>query len=153
MDHYDVIIIGSGAGGGTIAHRLASFGRKIPLLERGGYLARERDNGDAKEVFGRERYGGISPAWRVVPSGRGGRGAILYPFASRGSPAGVRRRGPPEVLVNVYRGRFPRAPFADRPPSSRGRSWQAGRSRPATRSSRRCEAGAREMLSDSAWKP
>ena len=36
--HYDVIIIGSGAGGGTLAYRLSRSGRRILLLERGGYL-------------------------------------------------------------------------------------------------------------------
>src|ERR1700751_5329359 len=56
MDHYDVIIIGTGAGGGTLAHRLAPSGKKILLLERGGYLPRELENWDSKAVFGRERY-------------------------------------------------------------------------------------------------
>jgi choline dehydrogenase-like flavoprotein len=42
--HYDVIIIGSGAGGGTLAHRLAPSGKRILILERGDYVARERDN-------------------------------------------------------------------------------------------------------------
>ena len=56
VDHYDVIIIGTGAGGGTLAHRLAPSGKKILLLERGGYLPRERENWDSKEVFDRERY-------------------------------------------------------------------------------------------------
>src|SRR4051812_41507340 len=56
VDHYDVIIIGTGAGGGTLAHRLAPSGNKILLLERGGYLPRELENWDSKEVFGRERY-------------------------------------------------------------------------------------------------
>ena len=46
MDAYDVMIIGSGAGGGTLAHRLAPSGKRILLLERGGYLPRERDNWD-----------------------------------------------------------------------------------------------------------
>src|SRR3954464_7624099 len=55
-EHYDVIIIGTGAGGGTLAHKLASSGKKILLLERGGYLPREPENWDSKEVFGRERY-------------------------------------------------------------------------------------------------
>ena len=41
MEHYDVIIIGTGAGGGTLAHRLAPTGKRILLLERGGYLPRE----------------------------------------------------------------------------------------------------------------
>ena len=43
-EHYDVIIIGSGAGGGTLAHRLAPSGKRILILERGGYLPREREN-------------------------------------------------------------------------------------------------------------
>jgi len=56
MDHYDVIIIGTGAGGGTLAHRLAPSGKKILLLERGGYLPREPENWDSKAVFTDERY-------------------------------------------------------------------------------------------------
>ncbi|MEP7064805.1 MAG: GMC family oxidoreductase [Gemmatimonadota bacterium] len=42
--HYDVIIIGSGAGGGTLAHHLAPSGKKILILERGDYVPREPDN-------------------------------------------------------------------------------------------------------------
>ena len=55
-DHYDVIIIGTGAGGGTLAHRLAPSGKRILLLERGGYLPREPENWDSRQVFGRDRY-------------------------------------------------------------------------------------------------
>src|SRR4051794_1664522 len=55
-EHYDVIIIGTGAGGGTLAHRLAPTGKRILLLERGGYLPREPENWDSEEVFLRERY-------------------------------------------------------------------------------------------------
>jgi choline dehydrogenase-like flavoprotein len=55
-DHYDVIIIGTGAGGGTLAHRLAPSSKRILLLERGGYLKREPQNWDSTEVFGKERY-------------------------------------------------------------------------------------------------
>ena len=40
QDHFDVIIIGTGAGGGTLAHKLAPTGKKILLLERGGYVPR-----------------------------------------------------------------------------------------------------------------
>jgi len=36
-NHYDVIIIGTGAGGGTLAYKLAPSGKKILLLERGPY--------------------------------------------------------------------------------------------------------------------
>ena len=55
-EHYDVIIIGTGAGGGTLAHRLAPTGKRILLLERGGYLPREPENWDSKEIFLKERY-------------------------------------------------------------------------------------------------
>jgi choline dehydrogenase-like flavoprotein len=50
-DHYDVIIIGSGAGGGTLAHTLAGAGKRILLLERGDYLPREMDNWNPERVF------------------------------------------------------------------------------------------------------
>jgi choline dehydrogenase-like flavoprotein len=48
--HYDVIIIGSGAGGGTLAHRLAPTGARILILERGGFVRRERDNWSSRAV-------------------------------------------------------------------------------------------------------
>ena len=55
-EHYDVIIIGSGAGGGTLAHTLAPSGKKILLLERGNYLPREMANWDPQSVFVDGRY-------------------------------------------------------------------------------------------------
>jgi len=50
-DHFDVIVIGSGPGGAALAHRLAPTGKKILMLERGGYLPRSRANWDAQTVF------------------------------------------------------------------------------------------------------
>jgi choline dehydrogenase-like flavoprotein len=55
-DRYDVIIIGTGAGGGTLAHALAGSGKKILLLERGEYLPREMSNWDPRAVFVDGRY-------------------------------------------------------------------------------------------------
>jgi choline dehydrogenase-like flavoprotein len=55
-EHYDVIIIGTGAGGGTLAHKLAPSGKRILLLERGGYLPREPENWSSREIFRKERY-------------------------------------------------------------------------------------------------
>ncbi|MGE3615215.1 MAG: GMC family oxidoreductase [Gemmatimonadales bacterium] len=49
-DRYDVIVIGSGAGGGTLVHRLAPTGKRILLLERGDYVAREKDNWSSQAV-------------------------------------------------------------------------------------------------------
>ena len=45
-ESYDVIIVGSGAGGGTLAHTLAPSGKRILLLERGNFLPRELGNWD-----------------------------------------------------------------------------------------------------------
>lgn len=53
---YDFIIIGTGAGGGTIAHELAKTGARILILERGGFLPRERENWETKAVFQDKRY-------------------------------------------------------------------------------------------------
>jgi len=56
MSDYDVIIVGSGAGGGTLARHLAPSGKKILILERGGWLPREPQNWSAGEVFVDNRY-------------------------------------------------------------------------------------------------
>lgn len=48
--HYDVIIIGTGAGGGTLARKLAPSGKKILILERGDYVKREPDNWNSRSV-------------------------------------------------------------------------------------------------------
>ncbi|AKG24376.1 GMC oxidoreductase [Calothrix sp. 336/3] len=54
--HYDVIIIGTGAGGGTLAYRLAPTGKKILILERGSFLPREKANWNTVEVVQKEHY-------------------------------------------------------------------------------------------------
>jgi choline dehydrogenase-like flavoprotein len=53
---YDVIIIGSGAGGGTLAYRLAPSGKRVLIVERGGHVRRELENWSSREVFGKARY-------------------------------------------------------------------------------------------------
>jgi choline dehydrogenase-like flavoprotein len=55
-DHFDVIIVGTGAGGGTLAHTLAPSGKRILLLERGTFLTRETDNWDPGPVFVDGKY-------------------------------------------------------------------------------------------------
>jgi len=55
-DEYDVIIIGSGAGGGTLAHALAPTGKRVLLLERGDYVPREKANWDSRAVNLEARY-------------------------------------------------------------------------------------------------
>ncbi len=56
MERYDVIVIGSGAGGGTLVHRLAPSGKKILLLERGEYVPREKDNWNPRAVNVEGKY-------------------------------------------------------------------------------------------------
>ena len=58
-DDFDVIIVGTGAGGGTLAHTLAPSGKRILLLERGTFLTKETENWDPDQVFVDGRY--ISP--------------------------------------------------------------------------------------------
>src|SRR3954447_25269733 len=56
MADYDVIIVGTGAGGGTLARHLAPSGKRILLLERGDWLPREPENWLAQDVFVDNRY-------------------------------------------------------------------------------------------------
>ena len=90
-EHYDVIIIGTGAGGGTLAHTLAPSGKRILLLERGGFLPREKENWDPDSVFVKGRY--VSPdSWygqgrQRIPA----RGPLLR----RGRDQALRRRAVP----------------------------------------------------------
>ena len=56
MSDYDVVIVGTGAGGGTLARHLAPSGKRVLLLERGGWLPREPQNWSAADVFIDNRY-------------------------------------------------------------------------------------------------
>ena len=96
--HFDVIIIGSGAGGGTLAKQLAPSGKSILILERGDWLKREAANWDITAVFVENRY--VSPDTWYDGSGKafqpqvhyfvGGAtkmfGAALYRLRERISP-------------------------------------------------------------------
>ena len=95
-DHYDVIVIGSGAGGGTVTHALAPTGKRILLLERGGFFPRELENWSSKSVWVDLRYRN-SGTWLDADTGQefipkqhyyvGGNtkvyGAILFRFRER----------------------------------------------------------------------
>ena len=75
MDHHDVIIIGSGAGGGTLAYHLAPSGKRILLLERGDYVPREPQNWDSRSVNVEARYQ-ARETWRDKD------GAALHPHTN-----------------------------------------------------------------------
>jgi choline dehydrogenase-like flavoprotein len=55
-ERYDIVIIGSGAGGGTMAHALSSTSARILLLERGDHVRQEDENWDPEAVWMSRRY-------------------------------------------------------------------------------------------------
>ena len=63
--HHDVLVIGSGPGGAALAQRLAATGKRVTVMERGGYLPREQANWDPQAVFGDERYQ-VDEQWRAT---------------------------------------------------------------------------------------
>ena len=69
---YDLIILGSGAGGGTLALKLAPSGQRILILERGDYLPREKQNWDVTEIFVKNRYVSIAVFAACVARGPAG---------------------------------------------------------------------------------
>jgi choline dehydrogenase-like flavoprotein len=76
VSDYDVIIVGTGAGGGTLARHLAPSGKRILLLERGDWLLREPQNWDTTDVFVDNRY--ISPDTWYDGSGKAFQPQIHY---------------------------------------------------------------------------
>ncbi len=56
IDHYDIAIIGSGAGGGTMAQALSGTGARILLIERGDFVPQEDENWDPAAVWKDLRY-------------------------------------------------------------------------------------------------
>ena len=101
---YDVIIIGSGAGGGTMAHALAPTGARILILERGDFVPQE----DGELGSGRRLEAAALPDDRTLARRRRPRvpavhalqrrrqhqvlGQRALPAAARGLPGG-RARG------------------------------------------------------------
>ena len=55
-EQFDVVIIGSGAGGGTMAHALAESGARILILERGDFVPQEDENWNPVAVWKDLRY-------------------------------------------------------------------------------------------------
>ena len=74
---YDVAIIGTGAGGGTLLHALAPTGKRILVLERGQYVPREKDNWSTRAVNLEGKYN-TREVWRD------GDGRELHPHTNYG---------------------------------------------------------------------
>jgi len=56
FDDYDIIVIGSGAGGGTLASALADTSARMLILERGDFVPSEPENWDPAAVWKDLRY-------------------------------------------------------------------------------------------------
>jgi choline dehydrogenase-like flavoprotein len=67
-ERYDVIIVGSGAGGAAAAYNLARAGCRVLMLEKGRHLPKDGSTLDTRQVFKEGRYKNKEP-WR---DGRGG---------------------------------------------------------------------------------
>lgn len=63
--YYDVIIVGTGAGGGTLARKLAPTGKKILVLERGDLIYRESSELMDTEVFKKEQFHAPEPWYDI----------------------------------------------------------------------------------------
>ncbi len=74
-DHYDVIIIGTGAGGGTLLFSLVHTGKRILVLERGDFVPREKQNWSSRAVNLEGRYQ-TKEVWRD------GKGKPLHPHTN-----------------------------------------------------------------------
>ena len=55
-ERYDVIIVGSGAGGSAAAYRLTQSGKRVLLLEKGDHLPRDGTTLDVKTVFAEGQF-------------------------------------------------------------------------------------------------
>jgi choline dehydrogenase-like flavoprotein len=76
MEHYDVIVIGSGPGGASLAHRLApglaACGKRLLMLERGFYLPRSQKNWNSHAVF-------VEGAYQAPETWHGADGSTFHP--------------------------------------------------------------------------
>ncbi|WP_433502651.1 GMC oxidoreductase [Pseudonocardia halophobica] len=52
----DVLIVGSGMGGGTLAYALREAGAEVLVVERGGFLPREPENHQPEHMYLKGRY-------------------------------------------------------------------------------------------------
>ena len=165
--HYDVIIIGTGAGGGTLAHRLAPTGKRVLLLERGGLPAAGAGQLGLHRGL---RHGQVPrtgvlvrPARRRVPAGgqllRRRQHQVLRRGAVPAAARGLRRAPPPRRHLAGLADRLRRpgavlhpgrAPVPGARPARRGPDRGAGQR--AVRATRRSSTSRGSSSSATTWR-
>ncbi|MEZ5192710.1 MAG: NAD(P)-binding protein [Nocardioides sp.] len=147
----EVVVIGSGMGGGTVAWALAQRGIDTVLLERGGRLPREPENWSPEAVFQHRRY--QPDEWWYDAAGRAFRPGIhavvggstkVYgaslprfresDFVAVEHPDGTSRPGRSATPTS--------SPTTGRPSGSTGCTAAPGRTRPSPGAARRTPPGA-----------
>ena len=106
----DVIIMDTGAGGGTLARRLAPTGERILLLERGDYVRREKENWSSRAVNIEGRY-------QTKENWRDNDGNSLHPHTNYNVGGNTKFYG--AALFRPPQGNFRR----DSPPRWRTPAW------------------------------
>ena len=104
MTHYDLIIIGSGAGGGTLAHALAPTGARILVIERGSAVPQEEENWNPEAVWKHLRY-------RTTERWRDADGLDFLPYTHYGIGGNTKFWG--SVLFRLRREDFGEMQHAD----------------------------------------
>ena len=147
MSDYDVIVIGSGAGGGTLVRQLAPSGKRILLLERGDWLPREPQNWSAARRVRRQPLRLAGHVVRRATASRSSRRSTTSSAAPRSSTArrctGCARRTSASCATTTAsrpRGRSATTRWSrtTRTPSSSTRcTARAARTRPSRRRARR----------------
>jgi choline dehydrogenase-like flavoprotein len=69
MDDFDVVIIGSGAGGAPIAHRLVKAGKSVLILDKGPLFKPQYDNPNGLSDFKRDELFATGPEKLITLSG------------------------------------------------------------------------------------
>ena len=92
-EHYDIVIIGTGAGGGTMAHALSTSAARILVLERGDFIPQEADNWNPHAVWKDLRYR-ATERWLDDPQAE-----AMRPSAALLTPLRIVRRSTDFVLM------------------------------------------------------
>lgn len=135
MSEYDAIVIGSGFGGGAIAHTLVDGGARVLMLERGDWVARGPHNWEADGSLDLTSFYSKETAYPLVRESDGERPGGLGGFIGRFFTEGDQRKvggyycvGGPSVFYGAVSFRLRERDFAPDPElaGDSGAAWPFG---------------------------